>query len=115
MMSDEWGPWIEHDGRGCPVAAGVITLKQYGRPRAAHWGGLPGAVFMGEYFVISISSGSGSSWNWSTRSNPILRYRIRKPKGLMILEGLIAELPAPTVTVPEGADVTAHVRAMMME
>lgn len=33
--------------------------------------------------------------NQSRRHNPIIRYRIRKPRGLTILEDLIADLPAP--------------------
>jgi hypothetical protein len=49
-----------------------------------------------EVFCIA-GSGGGDSWDWtnSWECSRIIRYRIRKPRGLTLLENLIADLPAP--------------------
>ncbi len=78
-MTDEWGPWIEHDGKGCPcVGEFVHTVHHHG------------------YEFLGIAgSGGGRSWDWSNAPwySRIIRYRIRKPRGLTILEGLLENLP----------------------
>lgn len=78
----EWGPWIEHDGKGCPC------LGQY--VHAVHDTGY-------EFMGIAGSQGSrrARSWVWPSvpRFTRVLRYRIRKPRGLTILEGLLENLP----------------------
>lgn len=28
-MAEEWGPWIDHDGRGCPLAVGVAVIIRH--------------------------------------------------------------------------------------
>lgn len=91
-MSNEWGPWIEHDGKGCPCVGQyvhVVVVNSYG--------------FEKETFVIAGSQG-GKSWDWrnAPKYTRIIRYRIHKPRGLTILENLIADLPAPA-----GPKVTA--------
>lgn len=85
MSGDVFGPWIEHDGKGCPVAGLFI--------RAAFE---DGDVWMG----IPSASGQHRSFNWTPGYVRITRYQIRKPRGLTILEGLLEDLPAPTDQVP---------------
>ena len=93
----EWGPWIEHDGKHTP-ANGTIVQIEYAnglllvgvvgdRPKTGKELGVP--IYYGETFA--------SSWIWGEwgLSVPIIRYRIRKPRGLTILENLIADLPVP--------------------
>jgi hypothetical protein len=84
-MSEEWGPWIDHDGRGCPVSSVMVQAVRICRAR----GRLPCKVF---YIP---SSGGGKSWDWQNYPTwtKVIRYRIRKPKGMVILESLIADLP----------------------
>lgn len=92
----EWGPWIEHDGKGCPcrgmwAEAVVATL-----PDMTH-------TYQRETLV-----NGGPQWLWENAQRVsretethryviggVIRYRIRKPRGLTILEELIADLPAP--------------------
>ncbi len=84
---EEWGPWIEHNC--APVAAlqlGTIAemVSRYG--------------IRGVGPVVSLDPKL-----WAN----VLRFRIRKPRGLTILENLLADLPAPgskdvPVLVPDG-------------
>jgi hypothetical protein len=82
-MSDEWGPWIEHDGGENPVGGGFFTQieTRSGYCRAP-------AGDLSEKWVWP--------WGWNgyaIHGGDILRYRIRKPRGLTILESLLADLP----------------------
>lgn len=92
----EWGPWIEHDGKGCPCVgvygqavksgAGVATFPDGSEERV--WEGI---------FVADMAS-----WDWRNFLNAgdrggrvpkVIRYRIRKPRGMTILESLLENLP----------------------
>lgn len=84
-MSEEWGPWIEHDGSGVPVPRGTVCHVVW---------------LDGDEAVEPI--GGSRCWKWSSYDRkgwsdetyvPIIRYRIRKPLGLTILEGLLENLP----------------------
>lgn len=89
-MSDEadWGPWVEHDGRGCPVVGSFVE-----------------AVFImnqhGDLWVGSNWAAGGESWSWAVHRLPvsqwqrIVRYRVRRPKALRDLIALVETLPAP--------------------
>lgn len=98
-MSDEveWGPWVEHDGNGCPVEAGTIveTIRRNG----SMWCG-PALCFAGDRYVgPQADDRKLSRWWWACSENIVLpsmhiiRYRIRKPRGLTILESLLENLP----------------------
>lgn len=85
-MSSEWGPWIDHDGKGCPCV-GYITEVVF--------------FSLGNHIGMAGSCG-GHSWLWvmvygfptcRIFSDPIIRYRIRKPLGLSICESILADLP----------------------
>jgi len=78
---DEYGPWIEHDGLGCPcVGAYVHCVHDYG-------------VYQKERWAIAGSEG-GMSWDWSylPKHTRIIRYRIRKPRGMYVLQEILLEL-----------------------
>ena len=102
-MTEEWGPWIEHDGKGCPCRGEIVE---------AIWRHRDGRTYNyieGESSVWLVPPDAGSnprssSWIWRLvnglphpmpggNSAPIIRYRIRKPRGLTILEGLLENLP----------------------
>jgi hypothetical protein len=103
-MSDDWGPWIEHDGKGCPPH----VVGQF-----AHlWFELVDDQDPHEAFVVvdaviaCCESWKGETYGWADgyiarwmgKSAPmrwITRYRIRKPLGLTILEGQLTNLPQP--------------------
>jgi len=85
----EWGPWIEHDGRVCPCGGEYVHAIHefsYG--------------LLKDDFGISGIHG-GKSWDWSNHPeySKIIRYRIRKPKGLTILEGILENLPKEVESV----------------
>jgi hypothetical protein len=91
-MSEDWGPWIEHDGKGCPLPVGT-AYSAFDVWADGHE----------EYFEAFAGERGGFSWDWqwSLGSPPghkyaatrIVRYRVRKPRGLTILEGLLSDLP----------------------
>ena len=87
-MSDEWGPWVEHDGKGCPCLGKVVRVT-YGKRRG-------GPIYnrieeVSETDAIEIADGLGS-WTWKPGWNPIIRYRIRKPRALIDMIERAAEL-----------------------
>lgn len=103
-MADEgeWGPWIEHDGAGVNVP-GQCVLE-------IEWADGLGKYVPKEGATIDVNTYPGFFWRWKTvragwfRSErkrvcddpdyaPIIRYRIRKPRGLTILESLLENLP----------------------
>lgn len=90
-MTDEWGPWIEHDGNGCKVPVGTIVHVFYA----------DGVEFIGvrrdEFFIDNSGCAYNgprytSSWDWSEPGLlvPIIRYRIRKPRGMTALQEIVA-------------------------
>lgn len=86
-QQDEWGPWIEHNGSGCPVQNGTfveaLTINR-------DW-----CVFH-EAAIVMSSHIPCSSWTMRDnqgRYTQVIRYRIRKPRGMIILEALLQDLP----------------------
>ncbi len=90
-MSEEWGPWIEHDGGPCPVPVGTICHAIYRSPEydLSLWlKDHPNVIDVGSDWVIAFAIGNSSVW-----ARYVVRYRIRKPRGLTILEELLVNLP----------------------
>ena len=86
-MMEEWGPWI--DGSipppvGSYVQMDCIDLK--GRGDMTQECVVMG--FEGEHVVISPTMPVHRCWQ-------VDQYRIRRPKGMAILEQLLADIPAP--------------------
>ena len=92
-MANEWGPWIKHDGNGCPC------VGQYVRSETAD-----GSVM--DHIAHGILEGEGElvidSWDWDMCDASgdtewkVIRYRIRKPRGLTILQEIVAD-PQPVM------------------
>lgn len=89
-MSDreEWGPWIEHDGKSCPVRIGEYVKVELKWKQLSH-------TFEG---VIRRHYPDGGDWNWRNYPNcwKVLRYRVKKPRALQQLREMIETLPAPS-------------------
>jgi len=92
----EFGPWIQHDGKGCPcVGQPCEVLFQDGRADKSC--GQP-------------PNPTGRSWSWvienRTRTcldpayEPITHFRIRKPRALLDLIQMVADLPAVKQPAP---------------
>ena len=100
MENEEWGPWTSHDGGPCPLKKGQVAKFRCRNGLEKVWvcGGSPFKQDGTEY-----QSRSGvrkvNIWLWGGRSEPYwcdaMEYQIKKPKGLTILENLIANLPVP--------------------
>ncbi|WP_141246560.1 hypothetical protein [Actibacterium ureilyticum] len=96
MGGEFWGPWVLHDGRGCPVPAGtiveVVSEDRFGFAMRT---------------ISTVTGGSYSSWNWDhfPELKRIIRYREKKPKGLQILEEQLVVDDAP-VAPSRPKDVT---------
>lgn len=97
MSEEEWGPWIEHDGKGYPCKLGFVYHIVYAdgsevtacnRGQSAAEEGL---------FTEKPYDGPtwASSWLWYEPGGliPVQRYRIRKPSALQELKDLVEDLP----------------------
>jgi hypothetical protein len=78
---DEWGPWIEHDGRGCPCEG------MYTQDAVADGSVIEGLVGN----VTNPPKGCYSLWVWDSIPSHrfhrrVIRYRVRKPRGMAVLE-----------------------------
>lgn len=94
MSDEEWGPWIEHDGKGCPVRAGSyiqVELSVAPTEIKGDWVQIAPRLFEG--WLLNTDS---RNWSWIEGFSKIIMYRVKKPKGLKMLEELIQNLPAPT-------------------
>jgi hypothetical protein len=100
-MVEDWGPWFDHDGRGCPcpgrmahVVLGIavdicpdgVQIFDPGRDPGI-WDASVIEV-ISDYEAIVIAE-DGGSWSWSPESYPIVRYRIRRPDAVRQLVGLV--------------------------
>ena len=87
-MADEWGPRIEHDGRGCPLPPGTyVWIKCVDGEEAE---GIVCTTFtmpnvINVWDFDACMRGGNPDWVCS-------HYRIRKPRGLSVLENLMADL-----------------------
>lgn len=80
-MSEEWGPWIEHDGsEACPFNIGE---------RVQTVGGYPGCPREMNEWTVTPYCASLKGYRF------IDRYRIRKPRGLTILEEIAQGVKQP--------------------
>lgn len=87
-MTEEWGPWIEHDGMGCPVPNGTYVAAKFFSSGEV----LEGPVEQGPY-----NNDGCWDWQWAMPRNwdCIVFYRIRKPRALIQLQDLIADIDVP--------------------
>lgn len=86
-MAEEWGPWIEHDGTGCPVV-GMYVIAVIADGRSFEGVASPGCD--------KPPRGYASAWIWSSIPRicfwrRVVRYRVRRPDALRRLIDLAAE------------------------
>lgn len=88
-MSDEWGPWIEHDGKGCRCVG--------------MWAHMVGVGYCGEHHEIEGIAAEHPCWDWrffgaygpgGGRWARVLRYRTRRPPALREIIDRAESLPA---------------------
>ena len=88
MTEKHWGPWRWHDGRRCPdIPIGTHVEAQGSEDKVEFQMSVPARRWKGwfrQYHATPTPMGDV----WDT----VIRYRIRRPKGLTILQR-IAEQP----------------------
>lgn len=86
MSDEEFGPWIAHDGKGCPCEGQVVKIE------------LRGGMVIGPYIAGSrgakelAGNPSHDGWVHLPKSFDVVRYRIKKPRGLTLLEEILKEV-----------------------
>lgn len=82
-----WGPWIKHDGGPCPCVGMYIQ---------AEYVGIPTTSFVHGFYKDGVWEGVArgkTGWVWPCHEGRVVAYRIRKPKGMEILESILENLP----------------------
>jgi hypothetical protein len=89
-MRYEWGPWIEHDGSGCPVVGYFAHVRLAVEPGFFSPGRIPDDDRMGYRGIASISP----SWFWQGSDGVnVVRYRVRRPLVSEWLAETTSDLP----------------------
>ncbi len=89
MQDEEWGPWIEHDGKGCPCAGAFVESEDRSGNVQRHIADM--AAFRasndGIWLIKHDLTFLPSAWVWGEvpARFEIIRYRIRKPRALLDL------------------------------
>ena len=92
-MAEEWGPWVEHDGKGCPLEKGTLGEACLRNGKIVVFRALCGSVIGGPNDPIA-----GCAWEWGNkpirwRFYEVIRYRVRKPRALLDLIEMVESLP----------------------
>ena len=89
-MSDQedWGPWIEHDGKGCPCVGEWIHVVSFKGDEAEG---------IAKPSCNNPVAWRRSRWFWrdyddGMRIDGAKKYRIRRPKGISILTAILREV-----------------------
>ncbi len=100
---DGWTNWIEHDGKGCPREGIVVwievgSFQEHDPTLCGDWPS-PWLAVSATEAIGRAEDGPG--WRGGGFDEygdgwfPIIRYRIRKPRGLTILEEVAAGIREP--------------------
>ena len=80
----EWGPWIEHDGKGCPCVGQYVQSEER-------------RGLIEDHIASSGKNTSGNAWDWSScphcQGYHIVRYRIRKLRAMKLLQSIVESPP----------------------
>lgn len=110
-MTDDvaWGPWVEHDGKGCPIAVmGRLIQAELLLACGDERGGRRGDVRIDEG-IIELQFFHNPMWRWENygelfvfttgpykgrefRAAKVLRYRIRKDRSVELMKAKAAAL-----------------------
>jgi len=87
---NEWGPWIEHDGKGCPYPRGTLVQAEFDSGETHVFKALSN-----QESAVARGLSAHGSWDWRNEwlAYRIIRHRTRKPRGLVVLEKLLVDLP----------------------
>lgn len=87
---EEWGPWIEHDGKSVPtnVVGKFVHAKHNECGLCYRTGELTDEN-------MNICTGNPSAWIKTVGWTTVIRYRVRKPRALIEIIERVENLPAP--------------------
>lgn len=91
MSEEQWGPWIDHDGSARPLMVGTYIQIELEHETSESHAIKRGWKFINRKTLEGILS-SRYNLSWGKDINRCLRYRIRKPKGLSILQDILREV-----------------------
>lgn len=88
MTESEYGPWINHDGKGCPVVGMWVHVVSFKGDEAE------GVV---QPACNDPKARKRSRWFWRDyvdcmAIDGVKKYRIRKPRGMSILLSILSEV-----------------------
>ena len=89
-MSEEWGPWIEHDGAHIQTEFSLGDVVQ-----VVSENNETGALYLSPPEIVRPEDFARGNWFLGESSHDTLRYRVRRPRGLTILQDLTADIPQP--------------------
>lgn len=89
---DSWGPWIEHDGLEVPE--GIIGQVTHAIHHHEGVNRLTGCMSREQ---VSVATGNHAAWVFGFGRNTVIRYRIRKPRDMAVLDAVMADLTDPIV------------------
>lgn len=102
-MSDDWGPWHEHDGNGVPawLKQGMVVQLELADPRrnmeiCGRVQLTLGTLGRVSDFMFSVPEAEGDSWTLPITAPDLLyvaRFRVLRPRALIELRRAVAELP----------------------
>lgn len=91
-MAEEYGPWIEHDGAGCPLSPGLqVQIKHEDAGGCIQI--YPATIRDDLDHPGWDHRNFGRVMNWRGQTGlagRVLAYRIRKPRGLLVLQEIAA-------------------------
>ena len=87
-MAEEWGPWIENDGSGCPVPVGTFVRVE---------------MKCGLTSEGRVTPETANATNWLAycqyggpdRPKFVRRYQVRRPRGMEVLDRILAKTDLP--------------------
>jgi len=95
---EEWTELFQHDGKGCPCVGRWAQWELDGGHEFVGRIDINGFKMIAPGIVEGVAS-IGNAWVWSPDVVPVIRYRIKKPRALIDLIQLIADLPAPAAPI----------------
>ena len=98
MTEQEWGPWIEHDGKHQPPL-GTYVMVQVDKEALFEWRGPPRCVFE---HVMRENHMNTACWLWAVMRPKrdealVTRYRIRNPRSVEMLKRIAQDVETETL------------------
>ena len=89
-MADQWGPWIEHDGKGCNCLGEYVQTRWEDLyDGLCAWAGIVTPLWETAFDWANYGTEAADGQTWGR----VIRYRIRRPRGMEVLDAVLADMP----------------------